>query len=356
MSNIIIQLDKCVPAVVTKYLQKNNLSLEGDFATQVARLQGQQDTLGHKNLAHCDVCGGDGYYDEPCCFCGEEESPEGKPEKPAEKPVPFERTAKKKTAKKKAVKKTAKKKVVKKTAKKKNTAVTAAASGEVQDVSMLDESLERLHNAERAGVRSVWEMGKELNLMREKSLYTLRTDKTTGAPLYSSWKEFVEGELNITRPYASKIMLATANFSEKEVIKIGVSKLYLLVGLKEERRAPLLEKVNAGATRREISDEVARIGSSGRNTLDKGGFTGKPGKGPAPKQTAKEPVKSESLTVLNFEKPNRTLKFMLGANPAKNANGNPVATEITENGVVITYKLVKKDGQLQLQISGKRSS
>ena len=338
-------LDKVNAKIVAKSLTKFDLSTEGSLADQVARLKEYQNgKYGIKgDLAGCTECGGDSNYEEACCFCGDATVEDAEATTPEVKPAKTSKKAVKKTAKKaaKTSKKAAKtsKKASKKTAKVEEV-VEEAPPAEIQTVDMLDSEIAAIAEAEREGGRSIYLIGRHLLNIKERNLYTLR--EKNGEVAYKTWGQFIKSEMKMARSYAHKVMATAAEFTEEHHTQIGVKKLFTLLSVAPEARPKLMGQAESGASSREIDNEISRLGNSERAPKS-------PKAGPG----RNAPTKSEKLTVL-LDKPERILSFMDGENIAEDFEDGCTATEITPNGVRITYMLVIEAGKYTLRISSKK--
>ena len=351
-----INLKKVKPQYVEKYLKHLGLETTGTLEEQTKRLEDSQ--AGIRAVVKCDVCDGvsDESYEE-CPFCGDDEAdgPLAKAEAPkaAKKSAGKKKTAKKES--KKATKASSPKKTAAKKADKKSTklAKVDATATEVLDVARLDDEVQKIKLAQEAGMQSIYEVGKHLLFIRRSGLHTQRLDEK-GKPLYTTWSDFVRTELGMSRSYASKIMDAVDGFAEEDVKAIGVGKLWLLIGLKDQTdKDALLEKARGGATRKELQQHVDELGDKAREQRPSS-FTGTRGEGKKPKA---DPVPSDTITTL-VSKPERVLQFMVDGKdkPAKTISSMPIAQELTDNGCLIRYQAIKnEDGTLSLKITTSRS-
>lgn len=140
---------------------------------------------------------------------------------------------------------------------------TDAQEPEIQTIEMLDKEVAEVHEGLKASAASMWDVGCKLINIREKGLHTLRKDDNGGV-LHKTWKAFLATEIKMDRSFAHKLIDVVGEYSKEDVQTIGVTKLYPLLALKPEPREALTEKARQGATRREISEEVEKLGDGAR--------------------------------------------------------------------------------------------
>jgi hypothetical protein len=119
----------------------------------------------------------------------------------------------------------------------------------------LDREVAECIRLKTASVHNYWQLGCALANLYERSLWKQRTDEA-GKQRYKSWDAFVNSEIGMTPANASKIMNTARAFSEQEVQQFGTTKLSLLLEVSGETRERLLERVEKGASKREIAEEV----------------------------------------------------------------------------------------------------
>lgn len=153
----------------------------------------------------------------------------------------------------------------------------------------LDESIRRFKEAGTAGAAADYVMGQELSRMRD-TLWQQRTDGN-GKPKYKSFLQFVAEEVEISKALAYRMMRVASVFTRDQFVKFGPSALGVLVGAPHKEHQQLMERAEAGATVRELEDEVRQIREKQgitvlETTRPKGEASSSPKRGPSPAATA----------------------------------------------------------------------
>lgn len=373
-------------ANVRAALKKQKLSLEGTDEELVERLVASESTK--KGLAQCDVCHGiSSAADHAACpFCGSADEPPpkaAKSKKPETVAAPEEAKppTRTRTQKSEPPKVTSPPRGVEKaepsTKKPKKSKDLEAPSAplkpkpqklvrvvptdtEVVSVKTLDSAVKEIRKAQEQGGQAVYTIGRKLIEIEEQGLFTLRTEQ--GKQKFRTMKEFCEDELGINKAYAQKLADVARAFTPEDMKVVGPTKLALLVSVKPgEDRDRLLEAAKSGVTRGSLEAEVKKLddGARGRE-VHRGGMRGHVGEvsGPLPSKKPRAQVEvepSEPLTTVVFQDQVQQLVFLDAAGqPTKKADG-ATATEVSANGVVLKYEILKNDeGHLSLRITRQR--
>lgn len=314
-----------------------------------------------KDLGHCDVCGRDSNVKEPACpFCGDagEIIHEGEPVAAKDAPKP-EAPAPGTKPKLQAIDggKT-----------KPSTALAPRAPDAPEATATvlpdrLNAAVEKVQELKRASVVCFWHLGASILDIYAEKLYLQRT-REDGAPLYKTWTQFVARELGMTAKYTYDLMDIAANFSADDVRAVGTTKLRTILVLGPEDRAKLLEKAKEGLPRSELAKEVRKLAGGDKATpareTGRKGFSGKPGKrapaagGDAPEGKITVAMVYGRTRIPLLAKPKNK------AAPPKNAKtlaDEPRAVEVLENGVEVSYQIVKNPkGEMILIVDRKRAT
>lgn len=128
--------------------------------------------------------------------------------------------------------------------------------GEVLTEKNLDEEIAEVQRLRTAELSSHWALCQKIRQLHESRLWTLRLEK--GKQRWSTWESFCLGELNMTPVAALSYVEVAKNSTEKQVVKLGTSKAYLLLKAAPEDRKGLEEKIDKGEikTARELKTHV----------------------------------------------------------------------------------------------------
>ncbi len=120
----------------------------------------------------------------------------------------------------------------------------------------LDEEITKFRAAGKSATQNSYQMGVSLVRMRE-GLWQQRLEG--GKPKYKSFAQFVTSELQISKSYADVLQNVVTNFSAEQFEKLGVSALKWIGAAPKEDRPMLLAMAEAGASKRDLEQEVAKI-------------------------------------------------------------------------------------------------
>lgn len=128
--------------------------------------------------------------------------------------------------------------------------------GEVLTEKNLDEEIAEVQRLRTAELTSHWALCQKIRQLHESRLWTLRLEN--GKQRWTTWESFCLGELNMTPVAALSYVEVAKNSTEKQVVKLGTSKAYLLLKAAPEDRKGLEEKLDKGEikTARELKTHV----------------------------------------------------------------------------------------------------
>lgn len=148
----------------------------------------------------------------------------------------------------------------------------AAAGGLEAAAKRLDESVERINSLRGDLAKNSYDLGVEIRRIHEEELWKVRG--------HESFKDFIEGDLDISRSMAYRLIQITQNYDRPTFEKVGSKKLALISGIQDsETRDAALEAAKAGAS----TAEVQRHKDSGKTKPAAPASSAKPTAAPAKK-------------------------------------------------------------------------
>lgn len=342
----------------------------------VLRLAGHFKDKHEGELIECDVCEGLSPEDAPggaCPFCGTVDDGESR-EQAAVEPTTETRVSAAKDAKghepaaksgeKEKETMTSAAKTANGAAKKKGThlavvppaAVSKVAPvGKLATTETLDAAIAEVIRLKAQASSSTWELGARIRVIFDGQLWKQRLVEDGSAPRFKGFDPFCTHELGITPTYAYKLMDISKNFGEADVRKFGTSKLGLLLMAPAEDRPGIKDKIEKGASKREIAEVV-------KETRKKRGVTKREtGRKAMPAGTGR---KSEKITVANvigrktikmFKKPESRKADPSTWVRARRLADVPWGRMELENGVVQYFAMQESaSGELQLVVETRR--
>lgn len=235
--------------------------------------------------AVCHTCGGtsDVNYPAGCPFCGENDEqpstiepelaeedagggPEPEPEPPAEEDAtditPAALEAPKAPAEEpKQVRQTRRKpkavtaeqvEIAKAKAAPETRAIEKKAPGGAMTVAVLDAQVKAIKQIDTRMRGATWEMACGLKEIAEQQSWKLRKDEA-GKVAYSTFEEFANQELDITREYANLYMRVAARCTQAEVVAYGITKIREALNAPPRKQEEAFRMLQEGKTRREIA-------------------------------------------------------------------------------------------------------
>lgn len=153
----------------------------------------------------------------------------------------------------------------------------------------LDQSVSRIRGYIADAFKSSWELGHELDVVRDKKLWLERKDER-GKPVHKSWADFTKHELGMSRVHANNMMLVAKSFTREDVQRVGFTKLQHIAKLDAEDKTRLLESAKNDVGLRDLLKDVRIVKpSTSRPAVGGGGKAGRkpPAAAPEPSPTIK---------------------------------------------------------------------
>jgi hypothetical protein len=204
----------------------------------------------------------------------------------------------------------------------------------------LDSAVERINSAKLSAATNIWQMGNDLRIIHERSLWRNRLND--GKPAYKSFKDFCKVELDFSYPHVKRLIAVAEAFPKEVMEKIGVAKCSVMLSLPPAVRKEMVKDADVKSVA-QLSDEAKRL---------------RDGEAPAPPPkgsltVAMAPGIVEIPLVARPKKPGSKVSDK----PAKSLTDDPIAIENLPNKVQVTYGLIRRDdGSLMLRITRRRVS
>lgn len=216
----------------------------------------------------------------------------------------------------------------------------------------LDAALEEVAKLKREGAVNYWHLGKALADIHERQLWKARADKK-GAPIYKSWNQFCDGELEMTPANAYNAIDVAKHFTEKQLLAIGQSKLAVILRAPEDKQPKLLE-IAQKTSFREVQQRVTEAKQAAGGHRRGAAQTGRK-KVHAPANKA-----AKSITVASILKDHTVALYCrpegkeAPSKRAKKIGDVPVGWLELERGIKALFTLVDTDKGLALKVRFKR--
>lgn len=136
----------------------------------------------------------------------------------------------------------------------------------------LDQSIARIKNLNREAGVAVFDLGCEIFRNYSRKLYLQRRDGG-GAPVYKSWTQFVEKELDVSVAYTYLLMDVSQKFTREDVALHGPSKLALVLRMPEDKQEEVRPRLGEISVRNLRQQAVEISGGKPRDT-GRTGFRG----------------------------------------------------------------------------------
>jgi hypothetical protein len=120
----------------------------------------------------------------------------------------------------------------------------------------LDRSVARIHSLAVSINETAWDLGKELSENYRRKLYLQR--RREGAPVYSSWSDFVKKEIPVSVQYSYSLMDVASSYPKNEFREYGITKLLSALRLDPEERPKLLADTK-NMSAKEVKAKVTEI-------------------------------------------------------------------------------------------------
>lgn len=259
-------------------------------------------------LGDCSTCGGDSDMRlDACPFCGDSEVTSAASAAPPSDDEPSEAEVKATLAK--------------------------------HTVGELDANVRCVHTLKAKAARGIWELGDAIRFNYERHLWKLRLNKK-GAPVFKTFRQFVQAEYAMTHVHAHRLMRVAAAFTREEMEGVGVTKLNLLLQVPPDKRDPLVQAAKQGASRAQLSAAVQKMKDDDKIKRPRGALT-----------CAMAP----GLTTIPLMKRPPTDKPKI-RKPAKTLTDDPFAVEALANEVMVRYQITRNQkGELMLAIERRRA-
>lgn len=234
------------------------------------------------------------------------------------------------------------------------------ASGALITERDLDDAVAKVHALKVDAAKSYYDLGLYIKEhIVDPQLWKLRTEN--GEARYKTIEAFFNAELGLAPRQAYKLMDTAKAFTPEQLQKWGPTKLSLVLEAPKQEQPKLLEKVEQGASKREIEREVRKFNAEEREE----GKVRETRDGRAQRNTHPTKKREEKITVASllgsstvklYQKPS-TLKNLNVKElaPAKMMKHMPFGIEELENGVKVYYQIRESaSGQWELKIVRKR--
>lgn len=314
-----VMLAEVDESVLERNLIACNLKTDGPLGERVKRMvRWFRQNTPKAELADCDTCGGDSDVRlEACPYCGDGEVVGEEPTVAAVSTLTAEKAA----------------------------ASSAYGKPTVLAESDLDKSVREIIILKQRAAGSIWELGQAIRRNYTDELWKQRRVKGGDARAYRNWKQFCAAELGMSHTHAYKLMDVAAAFTQKDIDKIGSSKLGLVLQVPEQFRKQLLDAARGGASKGKMAEQVKRL-----REKDEG-----PQKPPKAKQKQQPPRITMALGDMRVD----LAMYKVGTDdkPAKRLADKPWAEEMLTNDVTVRYVLtVNESGELVLVVERHRTA
>lgn len=146
-------------------------------------------------------------------------------------------------------------------------AQVVGSDGKPMTVEQLHQDIAEIKKIRVAYGAATWMIATRISSLFETDRWKLLREKGN-KPKYKRFDQFVKEELGMSREYAATFPKIISNFTEAEFNDIGISKLRLLMSVKDkEKQKKLLKDLKGGASRRNIEREIGRKETSGKVTV-----------------------------------------------------------------------------------------
>lgn len=132
----------------------------------------------------------------------------------------------------------------------------------------LDMRVQKIRQLKAAGATACWDLGTELNRLRDESLWMLRLNDVGTKQKWKNFEAFCHHELTMSPANAQELMRVARNYSRDAVAEFGTKKFLLALQAPKEDRERVEEAIKSGASKREIEKQV-RKANEGRETTSR---------------------------------------------------------------------------------------
>jgi len=221
----------------------------------------------------------------------------------------------------------------------------------------LDRAVQEVFALKTKSAMGMWELGAKIAEIHDQQLWKLRGED--GKPRYKTAEAFVTAELNMSVTHAWNLMDISRKFTAEDVKKFGTSKLGLLLQAPEEARPAIQQRIEQGASKNVVAQEVRKANKGRTTTTTKRG----PNAGKVSAKSEKARPAKKLLTIANVlgkqTLPMYAKATMKGDKKdwtrAKKLSEVPTCVMELENDVKQTFTLIEHgDGTIKLIVDTHR--
>lgn len=195
----------------------------------------------------------------------------------------------------------------------------------------------------------------------DTNLWKLRTSDE-GTPLYKSWTEFANKELEFSRTYAERLLKVEKQFGRQLIEELGVNKLIVVVQAPADKKSELIAQARAGLSRQKLQAKAKELNASAGKNPGRGKAAAAPAKKPE-KKLPEPKVDPQTVTILTTLGKKHQVKLF---RPKKEKGNWVAAKKLSDagygwldfsNGQRLTFQLGQlPTGQLFLAVAAKREA
>lgn len=134
--------------------------------------------------------------------------------------------------------------------------VPAIVEGAKATVEMLDQSVRKIHDLVGKTFEANYDLGRALLENFQAQLWLQRKD-AKGAPVYDSWKDFVEKEIPVSVRYTYSLMQIAERFVKAAFMELGIAKSLLIIRIPEDDAS--LPEVISSASKQSVGTLKNRV-------------------------------------------------------------------------------------------------
>jgi hypothetical protein len=224
-----------------------------------------------------------------------------------------------------------------------------------QTEEQLDKAVAVINEGKSHAARGMYAIAMTFRRIVDSNLWKMRTDDK-GTPLYQSWSDFANKELEFSRTYAERMLKTAREFDRPTIEEFGINRLVIVVQAPLEHRAKVLDAARAGASRAKLQQITKELN-------DAKGRTGKGGAGNSKKAPEVKPTK-DSLAIATMLEKKATVPLYAPKKdkhgdfvPAKKLDDLPHGWLDMTNGVRLVFQVLRMpSGQMKLTVTAKREA
>lgn len=147
-------------------------------------------------------------------------------------------------------------------------------------IAMLDKDVAEVRALDHEMNGYSWRMAQKLCEIAESQRFKLRLT-AEGKIAYTTFEQFANAELDITREHAETLMRGAKRFSESEFTELGITKIRTVISAPPALQAKALEAFKSGASRRDVermtkpNSKAKDLGAKGKKREPKAAEKGK---------------------------------------------------------------------------------